>query len=292
MNRSLPRFSLLPLLALVQACGGGPSETQSPGSSEKPFTVRFSPQVGEQALRCDASYSGVGSPGSSIQLLDFKLYVRDVTLVRANGERHPLVLDQDGTWQRDALALLDFEDGTGTCSAGSPETRGEVVGRAPDFQDYTGLEFKIGVPPELNHLDGATALAPLNDPSMWWSWKSGYKFMRLDVRTPKNAAFLFHLGASGCTGNVAEGFSCTGSNAPVIALTGFDPERDEVVLDVASLYANTDLDHAIDNTTDFISGCMSSPTDPECPPLLAPLGLAADGTAQSVPVTFFRVREP
>jgi uncharacterized repeat protein (TIGR04052 family) len=281
-KKPLPAL-LLSVLPLLQACGGD-------GSSEKKFTVKFSPQVGEQSLRCDTSYPGIGKTGTTIELLDFKLYVRDVTLVRANGEKHPLKLDQDGTWQRDALALLDFEDGTGTCDTGSPDTRLEVVGQAPDFDDYTGLEFKVGVPEEMNHMDGATAPAPLNSPSMWWSWKSGYKFMRLDVRTPQNATYFFHLGSSGCTGSTAEGYSCAASNQPTVSLSGFDPTRNQVVLDVAGFYANAELDHVIDRETDFVSGCMSSPQDPECPALFSQMGLAADGTVQSVPSSFIRVR--
>ncbi|MFL5355293.1 MbnP family copper-binding protein [Archangium sp.] len=274
---------LLCVLPLLQACGGD-------GSSEKKLTVRFSPQVGEQPLRCDGSYPGIGKTGTTLALLDFKLYVRDVTLVRANGERHPLKLDQDGTWQRDSIALLDFEDNTGTCDTGSPDTRLEVVGRAPDFDDYTGLEFKMGLPEEMNHLDGATAPPPLNSPGMWWSWKGGYKFLRLDVRTTKNAAYFFHLGASGCTGSTAEGYSCAASNQATVAVSGFDPTRNQVVLDVAALYADSDLDHVIDHTTDFTSGCMSSLEDPECPALFSQVGLAADGTPRAVPTSFIRVR--
>lgn len=283
LKRPLPTWLLLSALPLLPACGGE-------GSSEKQFTVKFSPQVGEQSLRCDTAYAGIGKTGTTIELLDFKLYVRDVTLVRANGERHPLVLDQDGKWQRDTLALLDFEDGTGTCDTNSPETRLEVVGRAPDFTDYTGLEFKIGVPEELNHLDGATAPAPLNSPGMWWSWLSGYKFMRLDVHSSMNATWFFHLGSSGCTGNTAEGYNCSASNQSTVSLSGFDPTKNQVVLDVAGLYADSDLDHSIDNKTDRVAGCMSGLTDPECPALFSQVGLAADGSAQAVPASFIRVR--
>jgi uncharacterized repeat protein (TIGR04052 family) len=280
MSRSSLLLPVLALLPFFQGCG----------AFEKKVTLKFSPQVGEQALRCDASYPGLGKTGSTVQLLDFKLYVRDVTLVRANGERHPLALDQDDMWQRDTIALLDFEDGTGTCDTGSPEVHGEIVGRVPDYNDYTGLEFKLGLPPELNHLDGATAPAPLNAPGMWWSWKGGYKFMRLDVRTRGNEVFFFHLGASGCTGTVAEGFSCTEDNQALVRVDNFDSSRHQLVLDLAALYADVNLDHVIDNETDFISGCMSSATDPECPALFAPLGLSVGEPSQPLPITFFRVK--
>jgi len=283
LKKPLPALLLLSVLPVLQACGGD-------GSSEKKFSVRFSPQVGAQSVRCDASYPNIGKTGTTIELLDFKMYVRDVTLVRANGEKHPLKLDQDGKWQRDAIALLDFEDGTGSCDTGSPETRLEVVGRAPDFNDYTGLEFKVGIPEEQNHLDGATAPAPLNASGMWWSWKGGYKFLKLEVHTTRNATWFFHLGASNCTGSTAEGYSCAATNQSTVALSGFNPEDNQVVLDLAALYAGSDLDYTVDYKTDTIAGCMSSLSDPECGALFSQVGLAADGAPQAVPASFIRVR--
>lgn len=274
------RWCLLPTLLLMQGCG----------DNDKTYTLRFSPQVREQPLSCGNSYTDIGTSRGVIELLDFKVYLRDVTLVRANGDRHPLKLEQDGTWQRDSIALLDFEDGTGTCDTGSPQVRTQVVGTAPEHDDYTGLEFKVGLPPDLNHLDGATAPAPLNAPGMWWSWQGGYKFLRLDVRTRTNDAFFFHLGAAGCRGTVAEGFTCTSDNQATVVLSGFDPDSNQVVLDAAGLYSALDVDRVADGTTDSLSGCMSSAADPECPAFFEQLGMAVDGSPRALPTTFFRVR--
>lgn len=280
MNTSRPVLSLLLLALLAAACG----------PASEPMKVRFKPEVRGQPLSCTATYSDIGRTATTLQLLDFKLYVHDVALVRANGERHPLALEEDGQWQRGSLALLDFEDATGTCDTGSPEVRTELVGSAPHHEDYTGLEFKLGVPEALNHLDAATQPAPLNIPGMWWSWRGGYKYLRLDVRSRGNAAFFLHLGASGCTGSAPGEYSCSTYNQALISLSGFNPQRNEIVLDLASLYASSDLDAAVDNRTDFVSGCMSSASDPQCPPLLAPLGLTTTGEAPPSPPSFFTVR--
>ncbi|WNG35272.1 metallo-mystery pair system four-Cys motif protein [Archangium violaceum] len=278
LKKSRPALLLLSVLPLLQAC-------------EKPATVvRFSAQVGEQPLRCDTRYANIGKSGTPIELIDFRLYVRDVTLVRANGEKHPLILEQDGTWQVDSIALLDFADGTGTCEAGSPATRLEVVGEAPDFDDYTGLEFKLGVPEDQNHLNGSTRPPPLNSTDMYWSWQGGYKFVSLDVRTPQHDAWVFHLGASDCKGSPGEGYSCAANNQATVTLNGFNPKSNQVVLDLAGLLSDSDLNHVIDNKTDYIAGCMSGRTDPECPALYEKVGLAADGTPQAVPASFIRVR--
>ncbi|AGC48867.1 hypothetical protein MYSTI_07595 [Myxococcus stipitatus DSM 14675] len=278
------RWVLLPTLLLLQACGDD-------AESRKTYTVRFSPQVRQEALTCQGLYTDIGTSRSTLELLDFKMYVRDVTLVRANGERHPLKLEQDGTWQRDAIALLDFEDGTGTCrKETNSQMHREVVGSAPEHDDYTRLEFKVGLPPEINHLDAERQAAPLDKTPMWWQWQTGYKFVKLDIRTPANAEYVFHLGASGCRGTPGEGYNCASNNQATITLDDFSPETNQVVLDVAGLYAELDVNRVPNGTTDMMPGCMSGAGDPECPALFSQFGLAADGSPKALPKTFFRVR--
>ncbi len=277
--------SYRPFLMMVGAaaligCGGG---------EDPSFTIQFAAQVGAQPLRCDATFPGIGTSGSAMSLRDFKAYVHDVTLVRANGERHPIALEQDGRWQHGGVALLDFEDGTGTCDIGSSEVHTAVTGTAPEFEDYTGVEFKLGVPAELNHLNSATAEAPLNLMDMFWSWKDGYRFLRLDVRTTANPNFVFHLGSDGCEGTPGDGYTCASANHVNPTLTGFDPNSSRVVFDLAALFAETDLDHVVDMQTDFVSGCMMSDADPECAPLLSRLGLGTSPASVTGPDAFIRV---
>ena len=75
-----------------------------------------------------------------------------------------------------------------------------------------------------------------------------------------------------------------------ISRGGFDPEANQVVLDLAALYADSDLDHSVDFKTDNIAGCMSSLSDPECAALFSQVGLTADGSPREVPASFIRVR--
>ncbi len=271
-------FLVIVAAAGLVGCGGG----------EKSFTINFAAQVRDQPLLCDGSYRGIGTSGTTLRLLEFKAYVREVTLVRANGERQPLTLEQDGRWQLDQIAQLDFENATGTCN-GTPDVRTTVTGTAPDFDDYTGLEFKLGIPEELNHLDMAMAQAPLNDPAMFWSWKGGYRFLRLDVRSTGNSSFIFHLGAAGCEGSPADGYTCAAGNQVAFSFPEFDPANQRVVFDLAALFADTDLDHVIDGQTDLISGCMSADDDPECPALLSRVGLGTTPASTSGPEAFIRI---
>ena len=46
---------------------------------------------------------------------------------------------------------------------------------------YTGLLFTVGVPFALDHVDAATAPAPLNFTAMNWVWQAGFKFIRSEI---------------------------------------------------------------------------------------------------------------
>ena len=54
-----------------------------------------------------------------------------VRLVKADGSEVPVTLTQDGLWQVDDVALLDFENATGACANGTEETRDVVEGTVP-----------------------------------------------------------------------------------------------------------------------------------------------------------------
>ena len=178
------------LLALLLGCG----------ELSQSVTIPFSAEVSGEPFACGESYAGLGTTAATISPQDFRVYVHDVALIDASGAAVPVTLDEDGAWQHEGLALLDFEDGSAGCKTGSPDTHTELTGTVPRG-DYTGLSFTVGVPDAMNHLDAATAPAPLNAPGMWWAWTSGFKFARIDGATDDNPAFYFHLGATSCSGS-------------------------------------------------------------------------------------------
>lgn len=239
---------------------------------ERSITVRFAPMFGDQAFSCAAPVEGVGTSKSTVEIRDFRMYVSKVELVAADGKRVPLALTEDHQWQRDGIALLDFEDNSGTCKTGSAATNFEVRGTAPDGE-YTGLAFMVGLSEESNHLDAATAPAPLNAQGLWWSWSGGYKYMRIDMHPAGQEEYFFHLGATACDGTVAAGFVCEYGNRAEIVLDGFDPDGSEVVVDAGAIFAGVDVDKTPDPMVDTLPGCMAFPGDPECVPMLGSLGL-------------------
>ena len=77
-------------------------------AADQKVAVHFRAMVGAEKLVCGQTYSGVGTTGSKLSPRDFRFYVHDVTLIDESGKPVPLQLDQDGKWQLDDVALLDF----------------------------------------------------------------------------------------------------------------------------------------------------------------------------------------
>jgi len=275
----------LPLLLL--GCTGKPDDTADSGALVNvPVTVAFRGVAGAADFSCEAPATGIGSTSTTWTPLDFRFYVHGFELLDASGAATPLTLTQDGLWQVEDVALLDFEDRGGTCINGTPETNSVVTGEAP-AGTWTGLRFRLGVPFALNHGDVATAPSPLNVSTLFWSWQMGYKFARIDGRTTGlDDGAIFHLGSTGCmTDDQGEVTGCDAENVATITLDGFDPGAGTVIADLAGLFQGVDMD----TNAGGDSVCMSGGTDPECGQIFANLGLDFGGTAGNPAAqSFFR----
>jgi uncharacterized repeat protein (TIGR04052 family) len=277
---------LLPLTLVLgaAACGDGAPDAaahdaETDATVEAPnFTLRFRAKAGDSLARCGETYAAFGESGTEpAELLDLRFYVHDVALEREDGALVPVEIVDEAPWQTAGVALLDFEDGTSGCSNGTAATRDFVAGVAPEGE-YTAVRFTVGVPFELNHLDVTTAPSPLNLTRLYWNWRGGYVFLRVDLQTaPEDeappAGFHMHLGSTGCVSESATEApeeECGQPNRPTIRLEGFDPAESVVVLDVAAMVEGMDLSV---NTEGTALGCMSGPTDPECLVPMTSLGL-------------------
>lgn len=177
MFLSFNKKSILLATAIALGCYGvGQAQ-----SDTKEVTINFEAWVGDEEFVCGKSYDNIGVSKSTITPTDFRFYVSDVALVDGDGNAVPVELEQDGQWQYQNVALLDFENGLDACDNGTAKTRTMVVGTIPEG-DYTSLQFTLGVPKKLNHKDSAIAPSPLNLTSMWWNWQGGYKFLRVDLQ--------------------------------------------------------------------------------------------------------------
>lgn len=259
MRHSRTRLAAVCLGSLLAACGGSTD-----------VTLTFQGVVGGEPARCGGVYSGIGTTASELTLADFRLYVHDVRLVTEDGREVPVDLEQDGVWQYENVALLDFENADG-CEAGTTETRTVVVGVADDPGPFAGVRFRLGVPFELNHADASTAPPPLNLTSLFWNWRGGYKFFRMDGRTTgQPMGYGVHLGSTACDGDARGNVTtCGNPNRPEIVLDGFDPEVGEIQVDLAALLSGSDVDSDLGG----MPGCLSGVDDMDCAPIFEGFGI-------------------
>jgi uncharacterized repeat protein (TIGR04052 family) len=255
------------LCGLLGGCGNDPA------SNTQEISVRFTAVAGDAPVRCGAPVVGIGTTSATVELLDLRLYVSNLRMIDETGADTSVELAQDGRWQVENVALLDFEDGSGKCANGNADLNNEVTGTVP-AGTYTGVAFDVAVPFELNHGDVAAAPAPLNVSAMFWAWAIGHKFVRVDLETPDGLGWNMHLGSTMCTSDGPmdpPGVECARPNRPTVTLASFDSEVDTVTFDIAALFANADLSR---DTADTASGCQTFPDDVnECTPLFPNLGL-------------------
>ena len=238
------------------------------------------------------------------KMVDLRFFISNVLLWDAAGNAVPLVMTEDANQSKN-VALMDFGTNTSTlpaCADSTPPLKSAITGLVVPGT-YTAISYTLGVPvrsadlsTKLNHsaTSPATAaaatvvqpapVAPLDivaQPGMSWAWQTGRKFTKIEfapdtaARSSANAAVAklkIHLGSSGsCTGNPVTGSdtACTMPNRVGVKLSDFITTRDVVKLDLAALYAGSDLTYDGGGA----EGCMSGTTDPECGPVFKALGL-------------------
>lgn len=281
-------FCLLTSSAILAGCNGSSSDSNNSdnnSSSTQDLTIQFAAEVADQPFSCSTTYAGLGTQDSQASFTDFRVYLHDVRLIDSDGNRHAVTLTNDGIWQTDDVALLDFETGDGSCS-GTTETNTVIRGTVAQGS-YTGIEFGVGVPGQLNHQDSAAADSPLNISGLFWRWQSGYKHARIDIdlATPYTYTdgegteqttnkWFFHLGSTDCSGDPTAGeeVTCANPNRPTITLNNFSADTNKITLDYARLMSTTDLSAS----TPMPFGCMSSTSDPDCTGPLANIGVTSE----------------
>ncbi len=240
--------SLLAISIIISGCQMDQTVDDEPITVE----VKFAVNVGQESFECGQSYENLGATRSTVAFTDMRFYVYNVKLINDDGQSVALNLMQDEIWQNGMVALLDFEDG---CENGNEALNASIIGQVPKGQ-YQGLEFSVGLPPELNSpetiLEGRGS--PLNLNAMFWSWRSGYKYLRLDTDLP---FFRVHLGASACD----DDFNCDDYNIASFSFDRFDHSSEQVLLDLDTLLSDSDLTQNAEGTP---PGCMGQRDDPDC----------------------------
>lgn len=236
-----------------------------------PVEIHFLAQFEGSDLIC-------GTPGP-IALTDLRFYVSAAELRRADGTFQSIELIENGRWQQSGLALIDLEDSRGPCRNGTSDSNAEIRGIVPDG-DYTGLRFTVAVPFGKNHADPLAAEPPLDDSTMHWHWRSGYKYLRVGFTTVDDG-FWMHVGSAGCEGTIQNITGCRFPNRVAVNLPEFRP-GDRVVVDLSSLALAVNLDDGV--ATD----CSSGPAEAACREPFAMLGINFDSGERMGDQTLFR----
>jgi uncharacterized repeat protein (TIGR04052 family) len=231
------------------------------------------------------------TPGAFV---DLRFYVSNVMLWDADGNAVPMMMTESAN-QSQNVALMDFGYNTETLPtvACTSEYNTAITGSvAPGT--YTGISMTIGVPMQaanmetkLNHVNTADVAspAPLQISAMSWSWQYGRKFSKIEFHPDSNVIdkvgeetttrWNVHIGSTGCAGDptvAGNETACTNPNRLTLMFDSFDTATQQVVLDLGSLFGNSDV------TFDGggAAGCMSGGTDPECGPIFEALGLSQE----------------
>ncbi|GMM90089.1 MbnP family copper-binding protein [Vibrio fortis] len=254
----------------LSACGGS-SSSPSTSVTQQDVTIQFAAKVGTQDIECKLMDTATaGTKNTNPEFKDVRMYISNLELIDDKGEATPVSLKQDGKWQYQNVALLDFETGADSCANGNEALNHQIIGQVPEG-DYTGVRFTLGVPTELNHygIDGDDAVSPLDVMGMNWSWQNGHKHLRMDVD-----GWNIHLGTTGCevVDAGAEVVDCADSrpNRPTYQLDNFNHASNVIVFDYQSLVTSNDITF---NTPGTPPGCMSSSVDTDCQGIFDKLGL-------------------
>lgn len=242
------RIPVLLLLLVTSACGVDTDVA----------SIRFVAQLNGQPVKCTAT-------GDATTLSDLRFYVSEIRVIRPDGTFAPARLLDNGRWQGSEIALLDFEDGSGACANGTADMNSEILMEV-ESGDIAALQFTVGVPFALNHADPLQASAPLNDSSMHWHWRSGYKFVRAGLASAADSVYV-HLGSAGCNGTVGHITGCDSPNRFTVTLQDWQPGR-RIMVDLGPLERATNLDDGV------LDSCSSGPAEESCARFLPIFGIA------------------
>lgn len=132
--------------------------------------------MGKEALRLDSG-NYTNSAGQPFNITKFKYYIGNISLVNAKGKLYRVtnyfLVDEDNSASK------------------------KIVLPAVPKDHYTAIRFIIGVD-SIHNVSGAQsgALDPLN--GMFWTWNTGYIFLKLEGRSPASELagniFEYHIG--------------------------------------------------------------------------------------------------
>lgn len=161
----------------LNACKKEPIEFTPPEMASGNIEIEFEHSVGSSSLVLNSG-SYINENGDSYTISKFAYYVSNIKLTRADGQNVNIPVE---------YYLID---------AANSATHKFTISNIPPGE-YTGMSFLLGVDSTRNVSGAQTgALDPAN--GMFWSWNTGYIFLKMEGNSPQSTAsgnqLRFHIG--------------------------------------------------------------------------------------------------
>ncbi|PSR52561.1 hypothetical protein AHMF7605_02975 [Adhaeribacter arboris] len=176
MQNLLSKYTASVALAFISLCT--PSCKEDPDTTPAlpgQVTLEFDNVVGDAALSLD-DQEYTNANGDKFKVSMFKYYISNLIFKKADGTEYK---------QPESYYLIDES---------TPNSKLVTIKDIP-AGEYTGLTFTIGVD-SVRNVSGAQTGALDTANGMFWTWKSGYVFVKLEGTSPQsqNGGLVFHIG--------------------------------------------------------------------------------------------------
>jgi uncharacterized repeat protein (TIGR04052 family) len=244
--------------------------------NKQPTQISFHPMYRDIALNCENSFAA--EDGGKIkngglqkwQYQQLQFYIHGVEVNTSNNGWQPWMMTTNPN-QSNNVALLGE-----TCNESNEDSNWQLELMPLDESIViTDIRFTLGVPFELNHLNPLTQPSPMNDSSMFWGWRGGHKFMRVELFA-KDDDWLFHLGSTGCKALSpvrAPTSECLYPNRVSVSLP-FTYQTSAIVFDLAVLINDIKLTRK--------NGCQSAIDEDSCKILFENLNMNLNSTNKTL----------
>jgi uncharacterized repeat protein (TIGR04052 family) len=243
---------------------------------KRPTIIIFQPVYENVALTCKSKFhvdngnKTVNEEPQHWKYQQLQFYIHGVEVNTKNNGWQPWAMTTNEN-QSSNTALLG-----GTCNEGNEVSNWQLeLVPLEESILIADIRFILGVPFELNHLNPLTQPSPLNDSSMFWGWRGGHKFMRVELKS-QDDDWLFHLGSTGCKALSpvrAPKSECLHANRVKVSVPYTD-KRSVLKFDLTLLLRDIALTRE--------NSCQSAPDEESCKVLFKNLDMAADGSNESL----------
>lgn len=229
-------------------------------------TIPFTAEFNGSSLGC------ASDPGAAeTAFTDVRFYLHDIEVrTTADGAWIPAAIADVEHWQNGQVALLSLVARPDRCQDHPEAPHAALRLLLPPDTAIDGIRAAVGVPFALNHADPTTLSGPLGQMQMYWSWRAGFRFVRIDGMHG-GESFEVHYGSTQCTGETE---AIEGCDRPNLA-------RMEVIGDVSGAGVAVNLNQFLNDALLGGGHCTAVADAPACVNAHAALGIEPTaGTSQ------------